>query len=137
VLAPLQCPIPLMFSLLNRGLWTGIFWGLFQMCIIPGGAASSFALLYFGLNVCSVHYMQTHSLVYILCIHITVSHTGNIVAVRILADCTPRSSSAPIESLDYSKTVGLSGNFAFFIVLSVVGAAGCLVFLTLRNPDHK
>jgi len=25
----------------NRGLWTGIFWGLFQMCIIPGTCCPS------------------------------------------------------------------------------------------------
>ncbi len=65
--------------------------------------------------------------------------TGNVAAVYILSDCAPPPSSSQAETpLDYTKTVGFSGaNTTLFIVLSLAGAAGCLVFLTLRQPDAK
>jgi hypothetical protein len=65
-------------------------------------------------------------------------HAGNVAAVYIHSDCSPPPPSPQSESLDYTKTVGFSGrNTTLFIVLSLAGAAGCLVFLTLRAPDPK
>ena len=106
----------------NRGLWTGIFWGLFQMCIIPGESAPPPMLPPSPTHAPAI----THHL------------PGNVAAVYILSDCNPPPSSSQSESLDYTKTVGFSGaNTTLFIVLSLAGAAGCLVFLTLRSPDPK
>jgi hypothetical protein len=57
VSSPCCLPSPTYQNLLpfaagNRGLWTGIFWGLFQMCIIPGECVER-CMTY---DVCSVSF---------------------------------------------------------------------------------
>ncbi len=81
---------------------------------------------------CDVRRISFHLL------RLTPNAPGNVAAVYILSDCSPPPPSSQAQSLDYTKTVGFSGaNTTLFVVLSLAGAAGCLVFLTLRTPDPK